>query len=224
MDISSLKAQREMRSSKTASGSMGSAKKGRKKTRAPETQSAGQPSGRSLQPSGESLRSKRSALVSEPEPARSRRTVESEDGESVTGAGAGTKVARCTVGLLHAMDIGLGVSLIVYGGLVHATAVTAAAISYGLVLLLGALAGAIGYFSACGRRGLRASAIAGFLTCILDIGTFVAILVSWDSFIGFLNENYEHLMLSEDSVEMIQGLKIPLAVIFVVLASLEVLR
>ena len=223
MDISSLKTQREMgRSSKTPSGSMGSAKKGRKKTRAPETQSAGQPSGTSLQPSVESTRSKRSALVSES--ARSRRTVESEDGESVTGAGAGTKVAWCTVGVLHAIDIGLGVSLVVYGGLVHATAVTAAAISYGLVLLLGALLGAIGYFSACGRRGLRAGAIAGFLICIMDIGTFVAILVSWDSFIGFLNENYEHLMLSEDSVEMIEGLKIPLAVIFVVLACLEVLR
>jgi hypothetical protein len=156
---------------------------------------------------------------------RSRRAIERGDGETIAVAAAGINIASCTVGLLHAIDVGLGVALVVYGGLVHVTAVMAVTISYGLVLLLGALAGAIGYFSgACSRRCLRASATAAFLTSILDIGAFIAILVSWDSFVGFLDENYEHLMLSEDSVKVIQGLKIPLAVIFAVLAGLEVLR
>jgi hypothetical protein len=224
MDISTSKAQRQMGgSSKTAASRyMGSKKKGHK-TRAPEAQIAGQPSGASLQPSGGSLRSNRSDVASEP--ARSPRAIERGDGETIAVAAAGINIASCTVGLLHAIDVGLGVALVVYGGLVHVTAVMAVTISYGLVLLLGALAGAIGYFSgACSRRCLRASATAAFLTSILDIGAFIAILVSWDSFVGFLDENYEHLMLSEDSVKVIQGLKIPLAVIFAVLAGLEVLR
>ncbi len=216
MDNSNSNAQRQMGgSSKTAaSRSMGSSKKGQKKTRAPGAQSAGQPSGGSLL---------RSAVASEP--ARSRRADETGGSETAAVAAVETNIASCAVGLLHAIDVGLGVALVVYGGLVHVTAVTAVTISYGLVLLLGALAGAIGYFSgACSRRGLRASAMAGFLTCFLDIGAFIAILVSWDSFVGFLDENYQHLMLSEDSVKVIQGLKIPLAVIFAVLAGLEVLR
>ena len=199
------------RSTKTsASESMSSAKKARNKTWAPETQNVGQPSdARSDRTSERALRS----------------ADETEGGEKDAVAAAGTNIASCTVGLLHAIDAGLGVALVVYGGLVHVTAVMAVTISYGLVLLLGALAGAIGYFfGACSRRGLRASAMAGFLICFLDIGAFIAILVSWDSFVGFLDENYQHLMLSEDSVKVIQGLKIPLAVIFAVLAGLEVLR
>lgn len=205
------------RSSKTSASesmSMNSAKKARNKTRASEAQGAGQPSGGPLS---------RSARTSER--AKSRSAIERGDGETIAVAAAGINIASCTVGLLHAIDVGLGVALVIYGGLVHVTAVMAVTISYGLVLLLGALAGAIGYFSgACSRRCLRASATAAFLTSILDIGAFIAILVSWDSFVGFLDENYEHLMLSEDSVKVIQGLKIPLAVIFAVLAGLEVLR
>ena len=146
---------------------------------------------------------------------------------SVAASGTGINVPSYTAGFVHTVDIGLGVTSVVYGGLVHVTTAMAATISYGLVLLLGALAGAIGYFSGCcSRRGLRVSAIAGFLTSILNIGIIIAILVplSWELFVGFLSENYEHLMLSEDSVKTIQGLKIPLAVIFAVLAIMEALR
>ena len=209
-----------------ASGFTSSLKKSRNKVRGHESQSAGQPSGGSSQPySGRSLRSSERTVSTSSELARSRRAVERGDGESVAVSGMGNNVASYTVGFLHTIDIGLGVTSVVYGGLVRVTAVMAATISYGLLLILGSLAGAIGYFSGCcSRRGLGVSAIAGFLTSILNIGTFIAILVSWESFIGFLNENYEHLKLSEDSVKTIQGLKIPLAVIFVVLAGLEVLR
>ena len=121
MDISTSKAQRQMGgSSKTAASRyMGSKKKGHK-TRAPEAQIAGQPSGASLQPSGGSLRSNRSDVASEP--ARSRRAIERGDGETIAVAAAGINIASCTVGLLHAIDVGLGVALVVYGGLVHVTA------------------------------------------------------------------------------------------------------
>ncbi len=137
----------------------------------------------------------------------------------------GSKLASYTVGALHGTDFGLGLALVVYGAMVHVTSVTAAATAYGLVLLLGAMSGAIGYYSgACNRRGLRASAVAGFLTCLLDIAAFIAVLASWDTFIQFLNDNHEALMLTEDSVKTIQGLKILFAIIFLVLAGLEMHR
>lgn len=106
--------------------------------------------------------------------------------------------------------------------MVNVVQVTALAISYGLVLFLGAVGGAIGYYSgACNRRGLWASAIAGIVTCILDIAAFIAIFAGWDSFIQFLNDNDDALMLSEGSVNTINGMKILFAVIFIVLAGFE---
>lgn len=224
---SASKGQRQMggRRNAVASGSVSSSEKGRKKTRGPESQSAGQPSGGSSRPLSGELLERYSAPS---DPARSRRTVERGDSESsVTASGTVVDCSYAAAGFVHALDIGLGVTSVVYGGLVHVTAVMAATISYGLVLLLGALAGIIGYFSgSCSRSGLGVSAISGLLAGILNAGIFIAILVpaSWELFVGFLNENYEHLLLSEDSVKTIQGLKIPLVVISAVLAGLEVLR
>lgn len=215
MDPLSSKAQRQNGgSSKSKASTKGSAKKSRKKKRTPKTQNAGQPSG----PGGS---------LSTAERTKSRSAVERGEETQRAGGGesAGIKVASYTVGALHAVDIGLGIALVVYGSMVHVTSVTAAALCYGLVLLLGAVAGTIGYYSgACNRRGLRASAFAGFLTCLLDIVAFIAVLVFWDSFIRFLNDNHDLLMLSTDSVETIGGLKIFFAVIFIVLAGLEVHR
>lgn len=215
MDPIFSKAQRKIDGTSSKASSKGSSRKGkgkaRKKKRAPETQNAGQPSG----PGGAVLKLGGS---------RSRSAVgEGEDTSRAGGESAtGSKATLYTVGALHAIDIGLGLALVMYGGMVHVAQVTALSVFYGLVLLLGAVAGAIGYYSgACNRRGLVASAIAGLLTCLLDLGAFIAILVSWDSFVKFLQDNHNELMLSEDSVKTIQGLKILYAIIFLVLAVLE---
>mmetsp|Transcript_13179 Transcript_13179/g.21474 ORF Transcript_13179/g.21474 Transcript_13179/m.21474 type:complete len:321 (-) Transcript_13179:70-1032(-) len=212
MDPLFSKAQQQLGGASSKAMSKGSARKARsKKKRAPKSQNAGQPSG----PGGSVATSERS---------RSRSAV--EEGEDTPRAGGesatGSKVALYTVGALHAIDIGLGLALVIYGGIVHVAQVTGLSIFYGLVLLLGAIAGAIGYYSgACNRRGLVGSAIAGLLTCLLDFCAFIAILVSWDSFIKFLNDNHTELMLSKDSVQTIEGLKILYAIIFFVLAVLE---
>ena len=214
MDPLFSKAHRQVGGASSKAMSKGSARKARsKKKRAPKSQNAGQPSG----PGGSVATSERS---------RSRSAVEGgEDSPRAGGGGesaTGSKVALYTVGALHAIDIGLGLALVIYGGMVHVAQVTALSIFYGLVLLLGAIAGAIGYYSgACNRRGLVGSAIAGLLTCLLDIFAFIAILVSWDSFIKFLDDNHTELMLSKDSVKTIEGLKILYAIIFLVLALLE---
>ena len=194
---------------KAASESMSSSKKTKRKVkRSSETQSASEPSGGSVHQLGVS-----------------RRTADREDGAAVTGLGADDKVASRTVGALLALDVGLGAACVTYGALVHVTAAMATTISYGVVLLVGAFAGAMGlYTGACIRRGLLVSAIAGFLAFLLDVGALVVILLSWDTFILFMKKNYEHLMLSEDSLKTIQGLKIPLVTIFAALAALEILR
>jgi hypothetical protein len=64
----------------------------------------------------------------------------------------------------------------------------------------------------------------GFLVTLLDIGALITTLLLWDKFIVFLNENYDHLLLSEDSVTTIQDLKILFVVTFAVLALLEFIR
>jgi hypothetical protein len=68
------------------------------------------------------------------------------------------------------------------------------------------------------------SAIFGFLTVLLDIVALIAILISWTTLIVFLNTNHENLMLSEDLVDTIQGQKVLIAIIFAVLAVLELVR
>jgi len=129
------------------------------------------------------------------------------------------------------MDIGLGVACVLYGGMVHVVSVTAISISYGLVLVLGSIAGTIGYCSSGGasRRttsspGLMASGCAGFIASLMNVAAFVAIMSSWNPFIEFLNDNEEALLLTESSIDTIQGLEVPLAIIFIVLACLEMYR
>jgi hypothetical protein len=117
-------------------------------------------------------------------------------------------------------------SVIVYGALVHDViiAVVAVLISYGILLLLGFITGAVGYFTSSNRMCCYLSAIIGFLTFLVDIGAFIAILISWETLIVFLNTNHDHLMLSEDLVQSIQSQKVLIAVIFAVLAVLELVK
>lgn len=129
------------------------------------------------------------------------------------------------LGTMLALDIAIGTSCVVYGALVHLTPVMATMISYGSVLILGAFTGTLGvYTGSCSQRGLQASAMVGFLVTLLDIGALITTLLLWDKFIVFLDENYDHLLLSEDSITRIQGMKISLVVIFAVLALLEFIR
>lgn len=149
------------------------------------------------------------------------------DVASVTQGSAGKcrQRNRIALGTMLAIDIAIGTSCVVYGALVRLTPVMAAMISYGSVLILGALAGVLGvYTGSCSQRGLQASAMVGFLITLLDIGALITTLLLWDTFIVFLNENYDHLLLSEDSITRIQGMKVPLVVIFAVLALLEFIR
>jgi hypothetical protein len=139
----------------------------------------------------------------------------------------GRSWGEVALGTMLALDIAIGTSCVVYGALVNnLTPVMATLISYGSVLILGAFAGAVGLYTvgACSRRSLQASAVFGFLVTLLDLGALITTLLLWDSFIVFLNENYDHLLLSEDSITTIQGLKILFVVIFGVLALLEFIR
>lgn len=211
--MDTYRAKRQIAGGSKATSKSSSKSKSRKKKRAApkETQNAGQPTG---VPRASSVSNR----------SKSRTAIDRGDDTSRASGepGVGTKCASYTVGALHAVDVGLGVALVVYGAMVHVTSVTAAAIAYGLLLLLGGVAGTIGYYSgACNRRGLRASAVAGFVTMLLDIAAFIAVIAGWDSFISFLNDNSEALMLSSDSIDTIEGLKILFAVIFIVLAGLE---
>lgn len=237
-------------SSRTASkGSSSAGRKARKKKKRPassssrSSQNAGQPSGPSPESSfatsersTRSSRSKRSAAAAaaveqgDVDRRTSTRTRSfgggGGGGESSSSPSCGVKCASYTVGALHGIDICLGLILVVYGAMVSSvTSIMGACIAYGLILALGAFSGAIGYYSgACNRRGLRASAIAGFLAALLDIAAFVAVVVSWPAFIEFLNDNHEALMLTKEGVKTIEGLKVFFAIIFILLAGLEVHR
>ena len=217
MDPLHSKAQRQIDAASAKSKGSSSRKSKRKKRSTNQSQNAGQPSG----PSRSVSTSERSRSRAAVHPADEEAAVPSSRSSS-GGPSRGAQCASYTVGALHAIDIGLGLALVVYGAMVHVSSVTAAAVCYGLLLLLGGAAGAIGYYSeGCNRRGLRGSAIAGFLAMLLDIGAFIAIIVGWDSFVEFLNDNHEALLLTKDAVKTIDGLKILFAVIFLVLAGLE---
>ena len=224
MDPLSSKAKRQMASSTSKASSKGSSRKARSKKSkkaSGRSQNAGQPTGPS---SGRSKRGSSRVEDEDEEEANTRSKTKrtKSGGDESAMAGIGTKIAGYTVGALHAIDIGLGISLLVYGGMVHVASVTGAAVAYGLLLFLGAVAGAIGYYSgSCNRRGLVVSSIAGGLTCAVDICLFIAVVAAWDTFIKFLKDNHEALMLSEGSVDTINGLKILFAAIFILLAGLE---
>ncbi|KAL7553701.1 hypothetical protein ACHAWF_017025 [Thalassiosira exigua] len=207
------KAQRQIKGNSSKSKGSKRSKASRKK-RSAKTQDAGQSSG-----PGESAKTK--------ERSRSRSAVEAEEETQRTGSnsGAGTNCASYTVGAVHGIDMGLGLALLVYGGMVHVPQVTGAVVAYGLLLLLGGIAGAVGYYTqACNKRGIMVSSVMGGLTSVLDIIVFILIFMSWDAFIQFLTDNSEALMLSEAAVTSIKGLKILFAIIFIVLAGLEAHR
>ncbi len=207
MDAATLKAHRQV-------GNAKSAKSKRKKKRSNKSsQSAGQSSG-----PGNTAASLE----------RSRRRQSDRFGDSSArenGADTKGKCTSCTLGALHTIDAGVGLACIVYGGMAHVASVTAISITYGIVLFMGSISGGIGYYSeGCNKRGLTASAIAGLLTCLADIAAFVYVLVSWDSFITFLKDNKEALLLKDSSINIINSLKILFAVIFVILSVLEGIR
>lgn len=207
MDAATLKAQRQVGSAKAAKS------KRKKKRSNKSSQSAGQSSG-----PGNTAASLE----------RSRRRQSDRFGDSSArenGADRKGKCTSCTLGALHTIDAGVGLACMVYGGMAHVVSVTAISVTYGLVLFIGCVAGVIGYYSeGCNKRGLTASAIAGLLTCLADIAAFVYVIVSWDSFITFLKDNKEALLLTDSSINTISSLKILFAVIFVVLSLLEGIR
>lgn len=207
MDAATLKAQRQVGSIPTAKSSKSKRKK--KRSNRP-SQSAGQSSG----PGNTAASLERSRRR------QSDRFGEASSRESVAGM-KGT-CTSCTLGALHIIDAGLGLACMVYGGMAHVVDVTAVSVTYGLVLFIGAISGAIGYYSGgCNKRGLTASAIAGLLTCLADIAAFVFVIISWGSFITFLKDNAEALLLTVASINTISSLQILFAVIFIVLAGLE---
>eukprot|EP00577_Skeletonema_sp_RCC1716_P020282 CAMPEP_0113404992 /NCGR_PEP_ID=MMETSP0013_2-20120614/18702_1 /TAXON_ID=2843 ORGANISM="Skeletonema costatum, Strain 1716" /NCGR_SAMPLE_ID=MMETSP0013_2 /ASSEMBLY_ACC=CAM_ASM_000158 /LENGTH=318 /DNA_ID=CAMNT_0000290665 /DNA_START=23 /DNA_END=979 /DNA_ORIENTATION=+ /assembly_acc=CAM_ASM_000158 len=208
MDAATLKAQRQIGSAPSTKSSK--SKRNKKRRSKKSSQSAGQPSG-----PGNTAASLE----------RSRRRQSDRFGDaSSRESGADTK-GKCTsrtLGALHTIDAGLGLACIVYGGMAHVVSVTALSVTYGLVLFIGAIAGAIGYYSeGCNKRGLTASAIAGLLTCLADIAAFVFVIISWGSFTTFLKENAEALLLTDASISTISSLQVLFAVIFIVLAGLE---
>mmetsp|Transcript_13991 Transcript_13991/g.30374 ORF Transcript_13991/g.30374 Transcript_13991/m.30374 type:complete len:219 (+) Transcript_13991:136-792(+) len=191
------------------------AQKQKKNKRSPRKQNPGQPSG----PDGSVSTSEQSkagnAVNGDEETPRANARDQAKPAKV-------SKAASYTVRALHAIDIGLGLALIIYGGTISVAQVTAASVCYGLVLFLGAVAGTVGICpGACNRRGLLVSAVAGLFACLLDLAAFILVLVSWDTFIKFLHENRSELNLSKDSVNTIDGLKILFMIIFIVLAILE---
>jgi len=216
MDPLYSKAQRQIGDNKSKSSRTTRSKRKKKGRSRENEQSAGQVSG----PATSGRRRARAAEADE----RQERSgsVRSAQGDSLP---LGNKCAGYTVALLHVLDFCLGISLIVYGALVSVSPVTATAVAYGLFLVLGSVLGALGYFSdVAERKGLHASALTGGLLCLIDIAAFVSIFVSWPTFIAFLNEHAEDLLLTSDAVSTIDGLKVLFAAIFICLAGLEVHR
>lgn len=218
MDPVYSKAHRKIGDDKSKSSRKTTKSKRKKKGRSRENeQSAGQVS-------GPATSGRHRARVAEADDERQER---SGSGRSAQGDSLplGNKCAGYTVGATHILDFCLGISLFVYGALVSVSSVTATAVVCGLFLVLGSVFGALGYFSEVAeRRGLHASALAGAVLCLIDIGAFVSIFVSWSKFIDFLNEHAEDLLLTSDAVSTIDGLKVLFAVIFICLAGLEVHR
>lgn len=203
MDAATYKAQRKVGDTKS------SRSKRKKKRSNKSSQSAGQSSG----PGN---------TASSLERSRRRQSDRGDASSRESGAGMKGKCTSCTLGAIHLIDAGLGLACIVYGGMAHVVNVTAVAVTYGLVLLIGAVSGAIGYYSdGCNRRGLTASAVAGLLLCLADIAAFVFVIISWGTFIQFLKDNAEALLLTDASISSIQGLQVLFAVIFIILAGIE---
>ena len=203
MDAATYKAQRQVGDSKS------SRSKRKKKRSNKSSQSAGQSSG----PGNTAYSLERS---------RRRQSDRGDASSRESGAGMKGKCTSCTLGAIHIIDAGLGLACIVYGGMAHVVNVTAVAVTYGLVLLIGAVSGVIGYYSdGCNRRGLTASAVAGLLLCLADIAAFVFVIISWGTFIQFLKDNAEALLLTDASISSIQGLQVLFAVIFIILAGIE---
>lgn len=155
-----------------------------------------------------------------------RRGVGATSSSSSSSSSEAACCTSCVLGALHVIDVGLGMACVVYGSMVHVVSVMAICISYGLLLALGSIAGAIGYCSVASSRvpGFVVSAVAGFISSLINVAAFVTIVSIWNPFIDFLMENQEDLLLTDDSIETIQGLEVPLAVIFIVLACLEMYR
>jgi hypothetical protein len=190
----------------------------KKKQKSSRDQTAGQPSGRPpLGTSGEPT----SELLGG---GRSKSGKQRKDNVHVSYSNKNDgKAASMTMNTLHVIDTAVGITCIVGGAIMHHSVQVMTRpisfgtllISFGSLVLLGSLCGFVGYFStSCHRNGLVVGMFVGGVACLVYVGGMIWGLVSWDSFVAFVDG--EEAFLADKKIEVI--------VVLAVLAVVETIR
>mmetsp|Transcript_26547 Transcript_26547/g.34013 ORF Transcript_26547/g.34013 Transcript_26547/m.34013 type:complete len:287 (-) Transcript_26547:45-905(-) len=177
-----------------------------------------------------SLASNRDLMESEWTKERSRQQLELEDVYN-DQLGCCSKAGVYTVKALHAIDICIGLSLVIYGSLLFTqfeTPAMAAAlfcVILGTIHLATSLAGIVSFVvESCSRCGLVISAYISPYYVIVYITIVIALIVDSKGFLKYIDDHKDQMFLGQDAAANFKRMLPLLYTIFIVLALLESLR
>lgn len=177
-----------------------------------------------------SLASNRGLIESEWSKERSNQQLELEDVYN-DQLGCCSKVGMFTVNSLHAIDVSIGLALVIYGSLLFTqfqTPAMAAAlfcVILGTIHLATSLAGIFSFVvAACSRCGLVISAYIAPYYVIVYITIVIALTVDSNGFLKYLDDHKDQMFLGQDAAANVKRMLPLLYTVLIVLGLLESLR
>jgi hypothetical protein len=176
------------------------------------------------------LASNRGLIESEWSKERSNQQLELEDVYN-DQLGCCSKVGMYTVETLHAIDVSIGLALVIYGSLLFTqfeTPAMAAAlfcVILGTIHLATSLAGIFSFVvAACSRCGLVISAYIAPYYVIVYITIVIALIVDSKGFLKYLDDHKDQMFLGQDAATNFKRMLPLLYTVLIVLGLLESLR
>lgn len=177
-----------------------------------------------------SLASNRDLQTSDWSKERSNQQLELEDVYN-DQLGCCSKVGMYTIKTLHAIDVSIGLALVVYGSLLftqfESPAIAAAlfCVILGTIHLAASLAGIFSFVCrVCSRCGLVISAYIAPYYVIVYITIVIALIVDSNGFLTYLDDNKDQMFLGQDAAANFKRLLPLLYTVLIVLGLLESLR
>jgi hypothetical protein len=145
--------------------------------------------------------------------------------------GCCSKVGLYTVEALHAIDVSIGLALLIYGSLLFtrfenpATAAALFCVILGTIHVATSLAGIISFSAgACSRCGLVISAYIAPYYVIVYITIVIALIVDSNGLLTYPDENKDQMFLGENASQNFKRMLPLIYTILIVLGLLESLR
>mmetsp|Transcript_26322 Transcript_26322/g.54953 ORF Transcript_26322/g.54953 Transcript_26322/m.54953 type:complete len:304 (+) Transcript_26322:157-1068(+) len=145
--------------------------------------------------------------------------------------GCCTRFAQILVKIIHFVDAAIGLTFLIYGGLMYerfddpAMEAIIGSLTYGSILLFTSLMGFVGFsFKACKRCGLAMSAWTAPFIGFFYLFVIIALAGDTDTYFNYLNDHKEEMYLDDEEIAMLRNLLPFFYIVMAVFTLIEICR